>query len=41
MGGTSTIITGLTLGIVLSIGRGDNQSDSSTTTAEEGQVAHA
>lgn len=41
MGGTSTIITGLTLGIVLSIGRGDTQSDSSTTTAEEGQVAHA
>jgi cell division protein FtsW len=41
MGGTSTIITGLTLGIVLSISRGEANSKDSSTTVQEGQLSHA
>jgi len=41
MGGTSTLITGLTLGIVLSISRGEANSTESTNTVQEGQLSHA
>lgn len=42
MGGTSTIITGLTIGIILSIGRGEKVSETNKNQpAEEGQLHHA
>ncbi len=42
MGGTSTIITGLTIGIILSIGRGEKVSGANKNQpAEEGQLNHA
>jgi len=40
MGGTSTIITGLTLGIVLSISRGEANSQEPLTTVQGGQLSH-